>query len=163
MLIKNTGFVGFWLKVIFLPLDLTHQYIQIMDTILSKMNFKEGMKIRIWNGPDEQAFLFATWKKSGYVAADDEKPSFMIAFVQSEDEVATYFPKINSFAVGDEVVWMAYPKGTSKKYKSKINRDAEWKALRDSGFDTVRQIAIDAEWSALRFRKVQYIKSSTRI
>jgi hypothetical protein len=26
------------------------------------------------------------------------------------------------------------------------------------GFDTVRQVAIDDDWSALRFRRVEYIK-----
>jgi hypothetical protein len=28
-----------------------------------------------------------------------------------------------------------------------------------AGFDSVRQIAIDEDWSALRFRRVEYIKS----
>ena len=28
------------------------------------------------------------------------------------------------------------------------------------GFDTVRQVAIDEDWSALRFRRAEYIRSS---
>jgi hypothetical protein len=34
--------------------------------------------------------------------------------------------------------------------------------LGDAGFEPVRQVAIDEDWSALRFRRVEYIKSMTR-
>src|SRR5713101_8045074 len=34
--------------------------------------------------------------------------------------------KINKLAQGDAVVWFAYPKGTSKRYKCEINRDTGW-------------------------------------
>jgi hypothetical protein len=34
-----------------------------------------------------------------------------------------------------------------------------WDVIRNAGFDSVRQIAIDEDWSALRFRHVEYIKS----
>lgn len=55
-----------------------------------------------------------------------------------------------------------YPKGTSKKYKSEINRDNGWEILAKSGFESVRQIAIDEDWSAMRFRKVEFIKIMKR-
>ncbi|HJP97497.1 MAG TPA: hypothetical protein VJ862_02935 [Rhodanobacteraceae bacterium] len=61
-------------------------------------------------------------------------------------------------AVGDALLWFAYPKGTSKKYACDFNRDDGWEVLRKSGFDSVRQVAIDDDWSALRFRRVEYIK-----
>ena len=32
--------------------------------------------------------------------------------------------------------------------------------MRSAGFDTVRQVAIDEDWSALRFRRLEYIKPS---
>jgi hypothetical protein len=31
-----------------------------------------------------------------------------------------------------------------------------------AGFDTVRSIAIDEDWTGLRFRRKEYIKSSKR-
>jgi len=31
--------------------------------------------------------------------------------------------------------------------------------IRNAGFDSVRQVAIDEDWSALRFRRVEYIKT----
>jgi hypothetical protein len=60
------------------------------------------------------------------------------------------------------VVWFAYPKGTSKKYKSEINRDNGWQILGELGFEGVRGVAIDEDWSALRFRRVEFIKAMNR-
>jgi hypothetical protein len=57
---------------------------------------------------------------------------------------------------------MAYPKGSSKKYKASINRDSGWESLGQHGFEGVRQVALDENWSALRFRKVEFIKVMTR-
>ncbi len=60
--------------------------------------------------------------------------------------------------IGDALLWFAYPKGASIKYTCDFNRDDGWDALRESGFDSVRQIAIDGDWSALRFRRTEFIK-----
>lgn len=133
-----------------------------MGPILKKMNFKEGMKIRIWNGPTDLKLLFDSWEKSGLLAAPHEKPTFMLAFVQTESEVEKYFKEMHALSPEDESIWMAYPKGTSKKYKPQINRDSGWKAVGTLDYEGVRQIAIDEDWSALRFRKVKFIKTLTR-
>jgi hypothetical protein len=60
------------------------------------------------------------------------------------------------------VVWFAYPKGTSKRYRCEFNRDTGWAAVGAAGFEGVRQVAIDEDWSALRFRRPEFIKSLTR-
>jgi hypothetical protein len=60
------------------------------------------------------------------------------------------------------VVWFAYPKQSSKKYTCEFNRDSGWAELGKAGFEPVRMVAIDADWSAVRFRRVDFIKSLTR-
>ncbi len=133
-----------------------------MDSILKKMNFKEGMKIRIWNGPTDLKPLFDSWENEGLLANSDENPAFMLAFVQTEAEVKKYFLEMHALSPEDEAIWMAYPKGTSKKYKPQINRDSGWKAVGALDYEGVRQIAIDEDWSAIRFRKLRFIKTLTR-
>ncbi len=64
--------------------------------------------------------------------------------------------------MGDAVVWFAYPKQSSKNYRSEIDRDHGWKVLGRAGFEPVRMVAIDADWSAVRFRRVENIKTMTR-
>jgi hypothetical protein len=61
----------------------------------------------------------------------------------------------------DGVLWFCYPKKTSKKYSSDIDRDHGWKVLNDSGLYGIRMVAIDKDWSALRFRNKKYIKSTS--
>jgi len=133
-----------------------------MDLILKKMNFKDGMAIQIWNGPIELNSLFETWEKEGLIAKPEQKPTFLIAFVQTEEDVRKFFPELHALSPEDEVLWMAYPKGSSKKYKSQINRDSGWKIVGEHDYEGVRQIAIDDDWSALRFRKLKFIKTLTR-
>jgi hypothetical protein len=62
----------------------------------------------------------------------------------------------------DEVIWLAYPKLSSKKYTCEFNRDTGWQALGDIGFEGVRMVAIDEDWSALRFRRAENIKTIIR-
>ena len=133
-----------------------------MDAILKKMNFKEGMKIRIWNEPSDLNKLFESWEKDGLMAHSEEKANFMLSFVQTEAEIKTYFHEMHRLSPDDEIIWLAYPKGTSKKYKAQINRDSGWRIVGDMDYEGVRQIAIDEDWSALRFRKIRYIKNLTR-
>ena len=59
-------------------------------------------------------------------------------------------------------MWFAYPKGSSKRYRCGINRDTGWAALGKAGFEGVRMVAIDEDWSAVRFRRAEFIKTMTR-
>lgn len=133
-----------------------------MDPILKKMNWKEGMKIQVWNTPTELNEFIQSWKKAGFVAGGDENPDWMLAFVQTEEEVSAFLKKILPHAPEDQLIWMAYPKGSSKRYQAQINRDSGWRAMGENDLEAVRQIAINEDWSALRFRKIKYIKTMTR-
>ena len=93
---------------------------------------------------------------------DAAQIDFSLAFVTKQKEVDTLGKAIARKAEGDAVVWFAYPKGSSKKYKSEINRDHGWKVLGDAGFEPVRMVAIDEDFSAVRFRRAEFIKTLTR-
>ncbi len=87
--------------------------------------------------------------------------AFAIVFVKAFSEIeatTSWLPR----ATGDAVFWFAYPKQTSKRYCCEFNRDTGWAAVQAAGFESVRQVAIDDDWSALRFRRTEYIKSGRR-
>jgi hypothetical protein len=88
------------------------------------------------------------------------KIGFLLAFVTRKSEVDALAAAVAARTPGDAIVWFAYPKGTSKKYTCDFNRDTGWGTLQALGFDTVRAVAIDEDWTALRFRRVEYIKSA---
>lgn len=135
-----------------------------MSAIFKKLNLKTQPEIVVLNAPDsfepELAALedVVVHRELKDLAAI----TFVLAFVTRQAEVDTLAAAIAQRAHGDALVWFAYPKQSSKKYRCEFNRDTGWAVLGTLGFEGVRQVAIDADWSALRFRRVEYIKSITR-
>lgn len=133
-------------------------------TTFQKLNLKDQNPILILNSPASFEPEIATL--SGVQVLRELKSagevSFALAFVTKQKEVDTLAKAIGKKAKGDAVLWFAYPKGSSKNYKSEINRDHGWKILGDLGFEPVRAVAIDEDWSATRFRRVEFIKNMTR-
>ncbi len=87
---------------------------------------------------------------------------YALAFVVTLKEVEAASAQLTRAAHGDAIIWMVYPKGTSKKYQCEFNRETGFTVLGQAGYEPVRQVAIDEDWSALRFRKVEFIKTMTR-
>ncbi|HSP66506.1 MAG TPA: hypothetical protein VLN48_02185 [Bryobacteraceae bacterium] len=133
-------------------------------TTFEKLNLKDHKQIVVLNAPES----FEPELKSlrGVTVVRDLTKTgeieFSLVFVTKQKEVDTLGKAIAKKAQGDAVVWFAYPKGSSKKYKSEINRDSGWKVMGDAGFEPVRMVAIDEDFSAVRFRRVDFIKTLTR-
>ena len=87
---------------------------------------------------------------------------FAIGFAITQEELNRLSARFAQIISGDAIVWVAYPKGTSKKYRCEFNRDTGWEVLGEAGFESVRQVAIDEDWSVLSFRRTEHIKSLTR-
>ena len=83
--------------------------------------------------------------------------AFALAFVTTQRELDAMSRVLAAKAEGDAVLWFAYPKAASRRYQCEFNRDSGWDVIRSLGFDSVRQVAIDQDWSALRFRRTGYI------
>ena len=128
----------------------------------AKLNLKDQTEIVVLNAPASFEPELKTLK--GITVRRDAKGDidFSLAFVMTQKEVDTLGPQVAKKAKGDAVVWFAYPKGTSKKYKSEINRDSGWAVMGKAGFEPVRMVAIDEDWSAVRFRRVEFIKTMNR-
>jgi hypothetical protein len=52
------------------------------------------------------------------------------------------------------IIWIAYPKLTSKLARD-LSRDLVHELAAKSGLDTVSQIAIDNDWSAMRVKRIR--------
>lgn len=130
-----------------------------MSKLFAKLNLKDQKTIVVLNRPDSFKQELAALK--GVKVADvlTGKAEFVLAFVTQQAEVDKLSQALAKKAEGDAIVWFAYPKGTSKRYTCEFNRDTGWAVLKKAGFDTVRQVAIDEDWSALRFRRVEFIKA----
>jgi hypothetical protein len=135
-----------------------------MTPLFKKLNLKDQTDILVLNAPDSlepelRALEGVTVRRDPAKLA---KIDFGIAFVQTLPEVEAAAAAILPKALGDAVVWLAYPKLSSKRYRCEFNRDNGWAALGAAGWEGVRMVAVDEDWSALRFRRVEYIKALTR-
>jgi hypothetical protein len=81
-----------------------------------------------------------------------QRYGFALAFAVMKIDLIKAVKDIKPFINDDTVLWFAYPKQTSKVFKSDLNRDLCWAALSSFSLQPVRQVAIDEDWSALRFK-----------
>lgn len=134
------------------------------STTFSKLQLKDQTEILVLGAPE--SFESDLSELAGVRIVRDpetvETIGFALAFVMTQEQVEAAAGSILQKAPGDAVLWFAYPKGTSKKYKSAITRDSGWQSLGRAGLEPVRQVAIDQDWSALRFRRVEFITKMKR-
>ena len=135
-----------------------------MTSIFDKLNFKDHETLVVLSAPPgfENALRQLKGVKILRDAKDSPSIEFALAFVTQRKEVDLVARKLIKKLAADAVLWFAYPKGTSRTIKSEVNRDTGWDVLRAAGFDTVRLVAIDADWSALRFRRNEHIGKARR-
>jgi len=131
------------------------------NPILKKLHLNENESSLILNSPQEFSEILNT-EKINFDSESNGKYNFVLLFVKTLEEL-NKLAEISASSLNDDTYfWIAYPKKSSKKYKSDVNRDCGWEALGKMNFEPVTQIAIDEDWSALRFRKVEFIKKMIR-
>jgi hypothetical protein len=136
-----------------------------MTPLFKKLNFKDHKSILVINSPEsfenelqEMQSIAAIHKEFIKVKEIEFAMCFATKQSQIDQSIKEIYPRLK----GDVVLWMCYPKGTSKKYKCDFNRDTGWQVLGQYNLVPVRAVAIDEDWSALRFRKIEFVKSITR-
>jgi hypothetical protein len=132
--------------------------------LFRKLNLGTHPEIVVLNAPDSfEPELKAL--KGVKILRDPGKPQgvkFGIAFAVTQAQLDKASKIFAAGSEGDAVIWFAYPKGTSKRYTCEFNRDSGWQVIVGAGFESVRMIAIDEDWSALRFRRVEFVKPAKK-
>ncbi|MCC6462577.1 MAG: YdeI/OmpD-associated family protein [Saprospiraceae bacterium] len=136
-----------------------------MTPLFKKLNFKDQHPVVILQAPEN----FAVEMQAMQAFAElhpafegSQKAGFVLAFATRQTEVDAFALAFAEQTEGDAVLWLAYPKSSSKRYRCDFNRDTGWAMLGTLGFEPVRQVAIDEDWSALRFRRVEFIETLRR-
>jgi hypothetical protein len=134
-------------------------------SVFGKLNLKAQREIVVFNVPASFESQLAQLAQVSIVR-DPKKPAavqFALAFVMRQAELDRLAKLLAQGSSGDALLWFAYPKGSSKRYTCDFNRDTGWQVIRKAGFESVRQVAIDEDWSAVRFRRVEYVKAAARV
>jgi len=127
-----------------------------------KLGIKPGMRGLILGAPDgytaslkplPEAFSITT-KSSG-------THDFVQVFATKLSQVSAFAANLPKIALPDALVWVSYPKQTSK-IETELNRNIVWKEMNLAGWRGVSIIAIDETWSALRVRPANLVRSKSR-
>ena len=132
-----------------------------MTSIFQKLNLKTQPEIVVFNVPASFEPELARLE-SVKIVRNPKKPvrvQFALVFALQQGELDRLSKILAAHSEGDALLWFAYPKGTSKRFSCEFNRDTGFHVIRDAGFESVRQVAIDEDWSALRFRRLEYVKT----
>ena len=133
-----------------------------MSPLFKKLNLTTQDVVHVLNAPASFELELAALQGVSIQRTVSGRSSFAIAFAVTQAQRDAASTALARACEGDAVLWIAYPKGTSRKYTCEFNRDSGWSVLGAAGFEPVRQVAIDDDWSALRFRRVEHIKTMTR-
>jgi hypothetical protein len=134
------------------------------SAVFAKLNLKDQKEIVVLNAPG--SFEREIAKLRDVTVRRTVTPAsavtFAVAFVTSQPELDAAATLLAPAAEGDAVIWLAYPKATSKRYTSTLKRESGSQIFAKAGFESVRMIAIDDDWTAKRLRRADYIKTMTR-
>lgn len=138
-----------------------------MSSLFKKLNFKNQRLVVCLNAPNSFHSALRELPTEVEVVLNQQpefgRPiDFAIVFVTRLVEIAEAVGYLDELSPDDVTLWFCYPKQSSKKYTCSFNRDSGWQALGERGFEPVRQVAIDEDWSALRFRRTSFIARLTR-
>ncbi len=125
--------------------------------LVKKLQIKPDQRIAILNAPPGYIDSLGTLPEGTKVTQKATGTfDFVQLFVKDSGELNRYAQKAFNSVKHDGLLWICYPKGSSKK-KSDLNRDIIWDLVKESGFLGVSLISVDEVWSAMRFRPAEKI------
>ncbi|TGK06928.1 hypothetical protein EHO59_02060 [Leptospira semungkisensis] len=135
-----------------------------LHSVFGKLQFKPGEgDVCVLSSPYEfEPALSSLGAPVDRALRSGKRYRLILAFVQTEVEIRNIASMVPTSLIEDGLLWLAYPKKTSRKYNVSIHRDAGWDPLGKINFEGVRLISIDDDWSALRFRHASLIKNLER-
>lgn len=132
-------------------------------TLIQRLGIKAAHKCLILNAPDGYLEALGELPPNTTIATQPDGSNFDVVqvFVHNKAEVDTLAPIAIDAIKHDGLLWMTYPKKSSK-IKTDITRDIGWETINAKGLETVAAISIDNTWSGLRFRPSEKVKRQSK-
>jgi hypothetical protein len=125
-----------------------------MRSVPEKMGYRAGMAGLLDAVPEDLAALFAEVETG-------DPPVWIAGFCRGAEGVRRVAGRLLPLYRAGGHLWLCYPK-KSGRIATDITRDIGWEPMHAAGFLGVAQVAVDADWSALRFRRSEEIREITR-
>lgn len=128
---------------------------------IEKLQLKDEKNLLIQGLPStlEKQFIKLSFSKNVTPLLKSKKIDFALVFAISHNQLKDILKDVVPALAEDAKLWIAYPK-VSSKIVSDLSRDCNWDCICQHGLETVRSIALDNVWCALRFKQAEKIKRS---
>ncbi|RKP54282.1 hypothetical protein D7Z26_13020 [Cohnella endophytica] len=124
------------------------------EALVKKLRLPSEGKIAVFNAPEgflEQIGLDS--EQAVPMESDFGTYVYVQLFAANVADVDRLAPNALRAVHPAGIVWLCYPKGTSK-IKTDLNRDSGWSTVLAAGWEGVSLVSVDDTWSAMRFRPV---------
>ena len=123
-------------------------------TVAQKLGLKPGKTLLVRQQPHDVAALIGALPSAARLVTAETKPcALILIFAEDKAALVKGLSDCKLLLEPGGVLWVAYIKGTSTR-KTDTNRNSIRDYVATIGLDTVSQIAIDDDWSALRLKVV---------
>jgi len=117
--------------------------------LAKKMKLKPGSRAAVINAPENYL------KELTHDAEISQKLSgkfdWIQIFTKDKKELASLAPKAVSALKPDSILWLSFPKGTSK-IQTDLTRDKGWEVLQELDLKFITLISVNETWSAFALR-----------
>ncbi|MCW3093470.1 MAG: hypothetical protein JWP81_4539 [Ferruginibacter sp.] len=129
------------------------------QSLLEKLQLKDERNLLIQGLPStvEKQFVKISFAKNVTPLLKVRKIDFALVFAISHKQLKDILRDVVPALHEDAKLWVAYPK-VSSKIVSDLTRDCNWECIAQHGFESIRLIALDNIWSAMRFKKAEKIR-----
>jgi hypothetical protein len=116
--------------------------------LAERLQVKSPRRLALHSAPPPVAAMLA-----GTATATLTEAEVVLLFAANRAALNAVFATILPTLRAGAIIWIAYPKLTSK-LAGDLNRDIIHAISPAHGLDAVAQIAIDIDWSAMRFKRI---------
>jgi Bacteriocin-protection, YdeI or OmpD-Associated len=155
LLLQCIAAVNYFLINCFLPMSSSQSLLEKLQLSDEKNLLLQGLPLAI-----EKQFMKLSFSKNVTPLLKSKKIDFVLIFAFSQKQLKDIVKEVIPALHVNAKFWIAYPKASSK-IASDLSRDASWDCITTYGYETVRLIAVDNLWSAVRFKKPDEVEKKT--
>lgn len=124
-----------------------------VKSVAQKLFIKPGMRVGVFNAPDNLSDLLGELPENADIENDPEKGEFpiVLAFMKNRDILNSSLGKLKEAITDSGALWIAYYKKSSPLHTD-LNRDYIYEQFLKHNLKGVGMISINEHWSAFRCR-----------
>jgi hypothetical protein len=124
------------------------------QNLLDKLQLQEEKNVLIQGLPSsiEKQFVKLAFAKNVTPLLKTRKIDFALVFAVNENQLSGIMKDVLPALQEEGKFWIAYPKSTSK-IVTDLKRACSWDCVRNAGFESTGEVALDHVWTAVRFNR----------